>query len=239
MIRFYTVQISTVSFNLGGEKLKAYRSHLAALVAVSFIMAGFFGIASPLSAQTVPPYLYTDDVQEDAVLDQPVVTTTIDETALLFDAPLPSAQPQGRPAIFVVIQMVLVLGLAALAIYGVVFFFKRISRPQESKDPHLKLLARVPLSADSYAAVVSVGGKAWLVGGGSGGLNLISEIDDPETLETLLLDDARRNAEAELKGFVDFHSLFKRFRGSSAGKPQAKSSFAENLRKQRERVRGL
>ena len=161
-----------------------------------------------------------------------------DETAILFDDPIPIPQVPGASPTFVVVRMVLVLALAALAIYGVVFFFKRIAKPQESRDPHLKLLARVPLSSDSFAAVVSVGGKAWLVGGGSGGINLISPIEDAETLETLLLDDARRNAETELRGFMDFSALLQRFRGKKTAAPLG-ASFSEKLRQQRERVRGL
>ena len=205
-------------------------------MAASFVIAGFFGTVSPLSAQTVE--YYAEAAPEAA--SAPVVSTAIDESTILFDTPIPAAAAPGGAPTFVVVRMVLVLALAALAIYGVVFFFKRITRPQESRDPHLKLLARVPLSSDSYAAVVSVGGKAWLVGGGSGGLNLISEITDTETLETLLLDDARRNAEAEFKGFVDFQSLLQRFRGNAGGKTDMPmGAFSERLRKQRERVRGL
>ena len=210
---------------------------MAAILAASFVMAGFFGAASPLSAQTTEYYAQTAEAPQPVDVATP---TGIDESTILFDAPLPAAAAPGGTPTFVVVRMVLVLALAALAVYGMVFFFKRITRPQESRDPHLKLLARVPLSGDSYAAVVSLGGKAWLVGGGSGGLNLISEIDDPETLETMLLDDARRNAAAEFKGFLDFQSLLQRFRGNAAGKPEMPSgSFADKLRKQRERVRGL
>jgi flagellar protein FliO/FliZ len=140
--------------------------------------------------------------------------------------------------------MILVLALAALAIYGVVFFIKRLAKPQESKDPNLKLLARLPLGNDAFAAVLSVGSKAWLVGGGSGGLNLISVIEDPESLETLLLDDARKNAEAGAKGFPDFRSLLGRFGISQKAAPHGNShaengSLAESLRKQRERLKGL
>ena len=173
----------------------------------------------------------------------PQAPAVLDETAILFDDPLPAVQIPSSAPTFVVVRMLLVLAVTALAIYGVVFFFKRIAKPQESRDPNLKLLARVPLSSDSFAAVVSVGPKAWLVGGGSGGVNLIAEIDDAETLETLLLEDARRNAAAEFKGFIDFQSLLQRFRGNS-GRPDGKAdmssgSFAEKLRKQRERLRGL
>jgi flagellar protein FliO/FliZ len=147
--------------------------------------------------------------------------------------------------------MVLVLALAALAIYGVVYFIKRLARPQEIRDPHLKVLARIPLGSDSFAAVLSLGARAWLVGGGSGGINLISEVDDAESLETMLLDDARKNAETGRK-FPDFRSLLGRL-GSSQGDKRVYSAGAdgrsppeppgvtqaEALRKQRERLKGL
>jgi flagellar protein FliO/FliZ len=138
--------------------------------------------------------------------------------------------------------MILVLALAALAIYGVVFFIKRITRPQENPDPHLKVLARVPLSSDAFAAVVSLGAKAWLVGGGSGGVNLISEVDDAESLETMLLEDAEKAAGT--RRYFDFRSLLRFGRDgkkvSSAGSSQAESvSAMESLRKQRERLKGL
>jgi flagellar protein FliO/FliZ len=120
----------------------------------------------------------------------------------------------------------------------VVFFIKRLAKPQESRDPHLKVLARVPLGSDSFAAVVSVGPKAWLVGGGSGGVSLISEVDDTESLETMLLDDARRTSEAGTKRFFDFHSLLRRF-GASQENRLPGNSHAENLREQRERLKRL
>jgi len=209
---------------LGGEKLKASRPYWGVFFLTLYIVAGFFGIF-PLSAQT----------------NEPVPERTLsEESAIIFDDPLPSAPaPGGGASVFVLVRMVLVLALAALAIYGVVFFIKRLARPQEIRNPHLKVLARVPLGSDSFAAVVSVGPKAWLVGGGSGGLNLISEIDDTETLETLLLDDARRSAGSETRGF-DFRSLLQRFGRKTVLPPGSSeaASLAEKLRKQRERLGG-
>jgi len=209
--------------------------------------AGLFGVAFPLQAQTEEPVPVMEAAQAPPEVPAEIPAEApagaiFDETAIIFDDPFPAAGVPGGSPTFVVVRMVLVLALAALAIYGVVFFIKRIARPQESRDPHLKLLARVPLSGDSYAAVISLGSKAWLVGGGSGVVNLISEINDNETLETLLLDDAKRNAGPELKGFIDFRALLQRFgrradmSGASGGSP---GSFAEGLRKQRERLRGL
>ena len=138
------------------------------------------------------------------------------------------------------IRMVLVLALAALAIYGIVFFIKRLARPKENPDPHLKILARVPLSSDTYAAVVSLGAKAWLIGGASGGVNLISEVNDVEILETLLLDDARRTADMGTRRLFDFSSFLRKpgvFQGKSNN--SVTKAQADALRKQAERLKGL
>ena len=160
-----------------------------------------------------------------------------DESTIILGETIPTAEPTDLSSIFLVLQMVLVLALAALAIYGVVFFIKRITRPQERRDPNLKILARVPLGSDAFAAVLSVGPKAWLVAGGSGGVNLISEIDDIESLETMLLDDARKSVETGIRRYFNFASLLKRRPDMKENAPGI--SQAEDLRKQRERLRGL
>jgi len=204
-----------------------------------FIVAGIFGKVSPLSAQIeeLSPGSGRVISQENA---------RSDESSIIIGEPPPDAPASSNgSSIFVVLRMVLVLALAALAIYGVVFFIKRLAKPRENADPYLKVLARVPLASDSYAAVVSLGAKAWLVGGGSNGVNLISEIDDTDTIETMLLDDARKTTEAGPRGFLDFRSLFKRLGGRarekdlpSGGSRAEAGNLAEKLRKQRERLGG-
>jgi len=182
---------------------------------VLLFFIGFFGFVTPLFAQS----------------------SRVDEsTIILDDAPAPQVVSGGSSSVLILLRMVLVLALAALAIYGVVFFIKRISRPRENIDPNLKILARIPLSADSFAAVISLGAKAWLVGGGSGGVNLISEVDDAESLETMLLEDARKNAES--KRVFDFRSLLRFGRDGKKGSSQ-ENSFVDSLREQRERLKGL
>jgi len=232
----------SVSFDLGGEKLKLSQARLGAL------LAAFLLLASPLIAQTSgnipgPGAAAASESTVPAGGELPSGSELPDESTLLIGAAPPAPVTPGGSSIFVVIRMVLVLALAAVAIYGVVFFIKRLNRPQVSRDPHLKVLARAPLGSDSFAAVVSVGAKAWLVAGGSGGVNLISEIDDAEALETMLLDDARRIDEAGTRSFIDFRSLLKRLStGGShaeAGSPAESGSLAESLRKQRERLKGL
>ena len=209
---------------MGGEKLKPTR--LAFFACLLFVFLCFFGGGIPLSAQTSEPSS-----------DESPPLSVMDESAIILGDVIPGDDPASASSIFVVLRMVLVLALAALAIYGVVFFIKRISRPQEIRDPNLKILARVPLGNDAFAAVLSLGAKVWLVGGGSGGVNLISEIDDTESIETLLLEDARRSEETGIRRYFNFASLLKR-------RPDVKeevpgNSHAEDLRKQRERLRGL
>jgi flagellar protein FliO/FliZ len=158
-----------------------------------------------------------------------------EEDIIIGEAP-PPVPGGGVSSIFVVLRMVLVLALAALAIYGVVFFIKRMSRSPEARDPNLKVLARTPLGNGAFAAVVSVGSKAWLVGGGDGGVSLIAEIDETEALETMLLEDARKTAEAGNARFPDFRSLLGRLGG---GPGNQRGNHAESLRKQRDRLKGL
>ena len=220
-----------LSFNLGGEKLNTSQPALGAKFAIVLIVLVFFA-GLPLAAQ------------EGQESPEPVRVPLIDESTIILGEDLPNIpSPSTGSSFGVMIKMVLVLALCAIAIYGVVYFIKRATRPSEARDPNLKVLARTPLSTDSFAAVISVGTKAWLVGGGGGGgVNLISEITEPEPLETMLLEDARRTAEADTKRFMDFRSIFSGISGASRDKktydPHAGINFnAESLRKQRERLR--
>ena len=220
---------------MGGEKLNSKKPHVGVLLAGLLIFIGFFCFNSPLSAQTLAP-LPGEEAAATAG------TSSVDESSILIGEALAVPEPSGGSSFFIVIRMVLVLALAALAIYGVVFFIKRLARPRETRDPHLKVLARTALSNDSYAAVLSVGHKAWLVAGGSGGVNLISEIDETESLETMLLEEERRMTETGNKPLIDFRSLLSKLGSSRSGRKDPgfhgdDGSLPDKLRRQRERLR--
>ena len=231
---------------MGGEKLKSSRPNSGIFSVILITAVIFFGVLFPLSAQTAQPssaegIAADGNSAENPGEGQSGPVSPVDESAIILGEAAEIPAPSGSSSILVVLRMVLVLALAALAIYGVVFFIKRLAKPQERQDPNLKVLARVPLGNDSFAAVISAGAKAWLVGGGSGGVHLISEIDDNEVLETMLLDDARKTAETANRRFPDFRSLISRLGGSSreAGPELSGNSHVEELRKQRERLKGL
>ncbi|MCL2801686.1 MAG: flagellar biosynthetic protein FliO [Treponema sp.] len=140
------------------------------------------------------------------------------------------------PGIWDVVRMLLVLAFAAAAIYGVVFLLKRASRQTPNKDPYLKILATSHLGANRYVHIVSVGSKAWLLGASDGGVNIISEIDEKEVVDAMLLDDSRITAESAQGRFPDFLAMMRRF-GISAG--AGKQPGADEIRKRRERLKGL
>ncbi|MDR3304028.1 MAG: flagellar biosynthetic protein FliO [Treponema sp.] len=164
------------------------------------------------------------------------------ERALPLGEEAAAVSATGAASAFTLLRMLLVLALAALAIYGVVIFMKRISRPAQQKDPHLKVLARVPLGAGSVAAVVAVGSKAWLVGAGESNVSLLAEITDQELIDTMLLDESRRVVETGGK-LADFGALLRRATGRTAtgGLDTALDNGLrpENVRKRRERLKEL
>ena len=141
------------------------------------------------------------------------------------------------PSVWSIIRMILVLILVAVSVYGVVFLFRKAARPAPSTDPFLKVLANVHLGTNRYAHIVSVGSKAWLVGASENGVSLISEIEDKEIIDAMLLEDSRKSGQGG-GGFPDFISLLRRV-GIRAQSQEEAPAGAEDIRKRRERLQGL
>jgi flagellar protein FliO/FliZ len=159
-----------------------------------------------------------------------------EENAIILGDPLPGPAPSAGPSVSVVLRMVLVLALAAAAIYGVVFFLRRAARPRESNNPHLKILTSAHLGSNRFVYVVAVGSKAWLVGAGEGGVSLIAEVADQETVDAMILDNSAGNAEAP----GNFRALLRRLGGGfMPGRPDSSGEASDTLRKNRERLRRL
>lgn len=144
------------------------------------------------------------------------------------------AAAQGASA-FLILRMLLVLLLAAAAIYGVVYFLKRASRPSEQRDPHVKILSSLHLGGNRFVYVISVGSRAWFLGGGDGGVNLIAEIADQDTINAMILAEDRRGAQGVPGRFPDFRAMLRRL-----GVPvDNQVPGADNIRKRRERLKGF
>ena len=142
--------------------------------------------------------------------------------------------PAQGVTVWTIIRMILVLLLVAASIYGLVFLLKKASKRGADNDPFLKILANKHLGFNRYAHIVSIGSKAYLVGSSEGGVNLISEIDDKEIIDAMLLEDSRKS-EAVQSRVQDFLSLLRRL----GVRAQRNNPGADEIRKRRERLKGL
>ncbi len=181
--------------------------------------AWLFFQTQAISAQEAPP------VAEDPL--------RIAEQELTLEDDAAPVSAVAGPSVWTIVRMVLTLALAAAAIYGIVFFIKKSSKQNVTKDPFLKVIAAAHLGSNRYAHIVAVGSKAWLLGSSDGGVNLIGEIDDKDLINAMLLEDSKK--EAETGGKLDFLSLLRRMGLPSENRAPA----AENIRKRRERLKGL
>jgi flagellar protein FliO/FliZ len=213
---------------LGGEKLyRFYKIFFAPLVAGAL----FIGNLNTIAAQM-------PDVSDFAGNTEAVpVAEPNPESLIVFDTP-EEGEAVAAPATlsgFSALRTVLVLALSAAAIYGVVFFFKRLAKPQEQANPRLKVLAKAPIGSGSAVAVVSVGTRAWLVGAADGGVSLIAEIEDQETVDAMLLDNSRNGQGTGGSKVLNFSSLLRRLGAGDNGKRFG----AGDLRARRERLNKL
>jgi len=190
--------------------------------------------------------VFSADAQQEPVASGSPAAAAVGQPALdeadlvLDDPPAENEAPVAPSSFWAIVRMLLVLLIAAVAIYGVVFLLRKIARPTEPADSNLKVLAGAHLGSNRFVHVVSVGQKAWLVGAAEGGVSLIAELDDKETVDALLLEDSRRLASGGAGNRLDFRSLLRRFSaGSRKDVPDGLPPSAENLRRRRERIRDL
>ncbi|MDR2303711.1 MAG: flagellar biosynthetic protein FliO [Treponema sp.] len=155
---------------------------------------------------------------------------TEDELVIGEDAPVLS--PGGASSVFVIFRMILVLALAAAAVYGLVFFLKKASRPRPQQDPYLRLVSSVSLGSNRFVHIVMVGTKAWLIGAADGGVNLLSPVEDQELLGAMLAagDDFPQN-----RNVFNFKALL----GKMGAAMDSHVPGPQDIRRRRDRLREL
>jgi len=209
--------------------------------ALLFFLAGFFFQIQSVSAQELPAQLPADagsavNIEESAALNQSNAAPlrAAEEALPLSDNTSPILTGTGGMSAWAVIRMILVLALAAAAVYGIVFLFKRASKPAQEIDPFLKILANAHLGSNRYVHVVSLGNKTWLLGASDGGVNIIDEITDPDVINAMLLEDSKKAAQTpgRLSSFI----FMLRRLGTQA---KSNAPGADDIRKRRERLKRL
>lgn len=138
-----------------------------------------------------------------------------------------------------ILRALLVLALTAAAVYGLVYFIRRLSKGRPvTEDPNLKVLASASLGGNRFVHVVSVGPKAWLLGASDAGVALISEIEDKETVDAMLLEESQRAPAAGPSWTRDFAAVLSRL-GGGERKRNGGAETGEAVRKRRERLTRL
>jgi flagellar biogenesis protein FliO len=216
---------------LGGEKLKPRHYHhtkFHALFRVLTLVLLVTGAAAP-------------GAQEGGVPGDPAAA---EREIRLGEAP-PAVSAPGPVSGFAVFRALLLLILAAAAVYGVVYAVKKLSRPRDTGNSHLRVLATTRLGPNRFVHVVALGTRGWLIGSGEGGVSHIADIQEQEALDALFLEESRRASSGPGRP-EDFRSLLRRLgiklsgpESPPAADPAEPGSPVMNIRRRGDRLRGL
>jgi len=148
-----------------------------------------------------------------------------------------TGEVQGGPLVssWDFLRMVLILAAVVAVIYLIFWVLKRGVRRQLPQNDLIRLLGTRNLSGNRSLHLVEMGKQVFLVGSAEGGISLISEIRDQETLDSIALERSQMQNRAP-QGFAQFfQSILK------SGK-QKESSVGETIdfmKQQRQRLEKL
>ncbi len=92
------------------------------------------------------------------------------------------------------LRMILVLALIVGLIYGLFYLLKRGRGGRTVENDLIRLIGSRTLSGNRALHLVQVGASVFLVGAAEGGITLISELKDKETIDRIRVEGAREAA---------------------------------------------
>jgi flagellar protein FliO/FliZ len=135
---------------------------------------------------------------------EPAETTT--EAELVFGDEESPEEPEERPlnsfGVWDLIRMVLILALVVGLIYAVFYLLKRSSKGRIQSSQIIKILGSRSISGNKSLHLVEIGRQIFLVGSGDNGINLVSEINDKESIDEIRLS-AVNSPEEGRRSFSD------------------------------------
>jgi flagellar biosynthetic protein FliO len=131
--------------------------------------------------------------------------------------------------------MVLVLAFVVGLIYGAFHLLKKISSPKDGGLRFVEVLETRNLAAGRNLHLVEVGNQILLVGSSDGGVSLVAEITDRETIDAVKLKASEAAAVPRGGNFADLVKGFLNRRDSEAA-PEESLDF---IKKQRDRLKKL
>lgn len=167
---------------------------------------------------------------------------SVDETTLTFDQPPAGAESGDIPVpqdvgVWDVLRMLLVLGLVVAFIWGFVWLMRRLIKRPEEKLDGVKLLATFSLSTTRVIYFLETGKRVLMLSGAENGVQLLSEIDDQELIDSLRLNASRVAARKD--PFMEMIARFLKKPDTPEKDPTNVKESGDFLRLQRERLRNL
>ncbi|MCK5674565.1 MAG: FliO/MopB family protein [Spirochaetales bacterium] len=133
------------------------------------------------------------------------------------------------------VRMLLVLGAVLGFIYFVFFLLKKAGKPKLITDSTINVISTQNLEAGRSLHLIEIGPQIFLIGSGESSVQLISEITNKETLDTIKLDKSTRSESNNT--FTDiFRGFFKKENSTIS---LAKSGQISFMKKQRERLKNM
>ncbi len=132
---------------------------------------------------------------EEAGLDETVSTEILREEDFVFSGNenIPTSDDGAATdldtfGVWDLVRMVLVLLVVIGAIYGVIALLRRkVSSDIVDEDSPIRILASRSVGAGQEIHAVMIGRQVLVLGGGDGGLHLITRVEDQETIDELVL----------------------------------------------------
>jgi flagellar biogenesis protein FliO len=106
------------------------------------------------------------------------------------------------PGIRSFVEMIIILGLVAVAVYGVAAFLRGRNKKTD-RGPAVEVLASSALAPGKFVHVIRAGTKGYLVGSSEHAVSLIAEISEKEYLDALALE-AQKAPKAGKRAFEAF-----------------------------------
>lgn len=92
------------------------------------------------------------------------------------------------------VRMILVLLMVVGAVYGVVMLLRRrVGAESDDSDSPIRILASRNLGGNRDLHVVMIGSRVMVLGGGDSGVQLLTTVEDQETIDELVLAHSTAN----------------------------------------------
>ncbi len=146
----------------------------------------------------------------------------------------PGARAASAVSTWDFVRMLLVLALVVAAIYVLLWLLRRRTGRRVQENDLIRVLGSRTLAGTRSLHLVEVGTRVYLVGSADGGVDLISEITDPESRDSLRLTAAEETP----SGRRTFQSVLSEIFRPAKGQATMGDSLGF-LKRQRDRLRKL